>query len=114
MNKLAGIFDLGSVSNPAIGATPTGGAGYVLGIENIVSVIIGTFTVVAGVALLIYFAYGSITYVTAGGDEKRAGEARKVLTNAVIGLVIMVATMTIVSVILNIFGLSLDALPWLN
>lgn len=108
-------LNLGNISNPAVsGAVPYvgTGAGYVGKIENIVSSIIGTLTIVAGAAMLLYLTYGGLRYVSAAGDEKAVAEARKTMTNAGIGLILTAASMIIATIILKVFGISLSALPW--
>ncbi|MBU1104293.1 hypothetical protein KJ664_00125 [Patescibacteria group bacterium] len=107
-------LSLGEVKNPVIpNAVPqTGLTAYTGDIEGLISVILGTITIVASVALLIYLAMGAFTYITAGGDEKAATKAKGMITDAVIGLIIVVASMTITTIILKIFGLDIKALPW--
>ncbi|MBU1104287.1 hypothetical protein L6255_04025 [Candidatus Parcubacteria bacterium] len=114
MEKKFLTFSLGDVKNNAIpNAVPqTGSNTYTGNIESIISVIIGTITIIAGVALLLYLAMGAFTYMTAGGDEKAATKAKGMITDAVIGLIIVVASMTIATILLKIFGLDIKALPW--
>ncbi len=47
--------------------------------------------VVAAVAVLLYLFWGAFTYLTAGDNEDNVGAARKRITNAVIGLIIVAA-----------------------
>ncbi len=59
-----------------------------------------------GIAFLIAVAmvvYGGILYLTAG-DSKRNEQAKKILLNAIIGIVIIVLAYTIVSIINNTLG----------
>ena len=107
-------LDLGPVNNPVLPmAVPqTGTNAYVGNIEGMISAIIGTITIVASVALLIYLAMGAFTYITAGGDEKAATKAKGMITDAVVGLIIVVASMTVTIIILKIFGIDIKALPW--
>lgn len=62
--------------------------------------------IIAGaLAALIYFIMGGITWITSGGDAKKTEEAQKHLTNAVIGLVIVVAAFAIFQVVKSFLGL---------
>jgi hypothetical protein len=57
---------------------------------------------------LIFFAMlfmGGLKYLTAGGDEKAAASARATLTQAFIGLVIVVAAFLIAQLLFSIFKL---------
>lgn len=71
-------------------------------------VIAGLVNILIGVAGVIFFAIlliGGFRYLTAGGDEKAAAEARKTLTNAFIGLIIIVASFLIAQLLFAVFGL---------
>lgn len=56
---------------------------------NIVLRIIQYVVGLVGIILLIMFIYGGITYMTAAGNEEQAGKAKKILTYAVIGIIIV-------------------------
>jgi hypothetical protein len=47
-----------------------------------------------------------LRYITAGGDEKAASAARSTLTQAFIGLIIVVSAFLISQLIFDLFGLS--------
>lgn len=69
-----------------------------------------TFTInvvfIIGLALaLLFVIIGGIKYITSGGDEGKAGEARNTITNAVIGAVVIVAFRIILTFVLNVLGL---------
>lgn len=57
--------------------------------------------------LLFFFMLilGGFRYLTSGGDEKAAQEARRTLTNAGIGLVIIMASFLIAQLLFTLFGL---------
>ncbi len=66
-------------------------------------------SLVLAFAGLIFFAMlimGGFRFLTAGGDEKSVMEARKSLTNAAIGLIIVVSAFTISQILFTIFGLN--------
>jgi hypothetical protein len=58
----------------------------------------------AGVAAVIYLLWAGILYITAGGDEAKAGKARTGIVNAVIGIVIIVLAFVIEKSVANVFG----------
>ena len=91
--------DLGTIAVP--NAFPT----------NPSDIIASAVTVLLGFAGLIFFIVlliGGLRYLTAGGDEKATMAARQTLTNAFIGLVIVVASFLIAQIMFAVFGL--DAL----
>lgn len=67
-----------------------------------VRTIFNTIIIVASVAFVVLFLVGGIQYLTASGNEETSGKARKILLDAVIGLVIVLAAWGIGSWIINI------------
>lgn len=61
------------------------------------SINLGALVVIA------YFIWGAFEWLTAGSDTKKTETARSRITNAIIGLVIMVASFTILSFVSKIF-----------
>ena len=62
-------------------------------------------------AVIVFFLWGAIEWITAGSDSKKTEQAIQRITNAVIGLVILVSSFTILSFISKIFfGESFDLL----
>jgi len=50
-----------------------------------------------GIVLLVLILYGGFLWMTAGGNEDQVGKAKKIITNAVVGLVIVMAAYAIAS-----------------
>ena len=73
--------------------------------------------VIMGVAVslaVIFLGLGGIKYITAQGDAKAAEEARTMLTNAIIGLVISLGALAIKTIVLtSILGANLPDEPGL-
>lgn len=62
-------------------------------------------------AVIVYFIWGAVEWITAGSDSKKTENARSRMSNAIIGLVILVSSFTILSFISKIFfGDSFDLL----
>ncbi len=59
----------------------------------------------AGLLFFAMLILGGFKYLTAGGDEKAAASARGTLTQAFIGLIIIVAAFLISQLLFKIFGL---------
>lgn len=60
----------------------------------------------AGLVALILIITSGIKYILSSGDAKKAGEAQKTLTFAIIGLVIIFLSFFIVNLIANLTGIS--------
>jgi hypothetical protein len=90
---------------PSTGYTFSG-SGISGSLSNVLSNIIGFITLIAGLAFIIYFMIGSISWITSAGDTNKSQKARSTLTNALIGLAITVLAYPIASVLGSIFGVS--------
>ncbi|MSU75161.1 MAG: hypothetical protein EXS55_01460 [Candidatus Magasanikbacteria bacterium] len=58
-----------------------------------------------GIVLLVIILYGGFLWMTAGGNEEQIGQAKKVMTNGVIGLAIILSAYSIVLFIMRMLGL---------
>ena len=58
---------------------------------------------VGGLMVLIYFLWGGIEWITAGGDTAKVQKARDRITQSIIGLVILVASFVIIGFISELF-----------
>lgn len=96
---------------PAINQNPSGLGGYASNIDTssttarIVSNIIGFLTIIAGLWFLTNFILGAVTWISAGGDKGKQQQAKDKLTNAVIGLAIVVGAYAISGLLGSILGL---------
>ena len=91
---LAQTFDVGGsrVSDIPIYTGP---------LETLVSNIINIVLVVVGLLAVLYLIWGGVTYVTAGGDAEKAGKGRTTITNAIIGIVIIAASLAIYNYVIG-------------
>ena len=71
---------------------------------HLISVVIGLFTLVAGLWFLIQLILGGYAYMSAGGNKEKAQVASQKITQALIGLVIVVLAIFII----NLLGYILD------
>lgn len=63
--------------------------------------------VVGGLALLLFFAWGGLSWITAGGDKDKVEQARNRITNAIVGMAVLVATIAVAIVLSWLFGFNL-------
>lgn len=77
--------------------------------DSILDSIIPILMVVA----TIVFLWGIVMYITAAGDEKKAGTAKTYITSGIVGLFFMVAIWGIVSAIINTFDVGSTGIPLL-
>jgi len=76
-------------------------------IGQLVSSGIQTATIIAGLLLFAFLLYGGLQYLVSGGDEKGIAKAKAILTNAAIGLVLVVAAFGITKIVEIVFGISI-------
>jgi hypothetical protein len=67
--------------------------------QTIVTGLLTWFLTILGVLAVVYFVYGGVLYMTAGADSEKAGKGRTVIVNAIIGIIIIVASFVIVQLV---------------
>lgn len=65
--------------------------------EQFMSFLIKFFFVLAGLLALFYMLWGAISWVTSGGDKDAVGKARDKIMAAVVGVVLIIATLAIIA-----------------
>ncbi len=100
------IDDVFGQISPPPGSGGLNGGDVGTGLSNLFAVGIRLAFVVAGVALLIYLLWGAIDWIMSGGEKESLEKARSKMTNAIIGILIMVFALALFSVITgNILGI---------
>lgn len=69
-------------------------SGFILKIINIA-------LAVAGLIAVLFLIIGGFRYITSAGNEETAEQAKKIITNAIIGIVVIILSFVIVRVISN-------------
>ena len=75
--------------------------------DNIFTMIITFLTIVGGLTFLIYFIIGGLSWISAGGDAKKVDTAKSYLTNGAIGMIVIVASYSIIWVVSEVLGLNI-------
>jgi hypothetical protein len=70
-------------------------------LPQIIGGVISSGLSLLGVVLLVILIYGGVMWMMAGGDETKTKKARQSITNAVIGLIIVVAAYAIAGYVLT-------------
>ena len=66
-----------------------------------VTVILNTLLLVVGLVAVIYVVYGGYRYITGGEDEEKVKQAKNTITNALIGVVLVLIALALVRIIAN-------------
>jgi cytochrome bd-type quinol oxidase subunit 2 len=77
------------------------------GLGNLISQIVTVFTVLAGIFFVIYFMIGAFKWITSGGDQNKTEEAKRQLTQAAIGIIVVAVSYFIVSIVGGVLGLNI-------
>ncbi len=86
------------------GAVPTGGLGAGEGVQKAIQLGL-QFAFVIGIVLAIVFVIVSgIQWIISGGDKEKIQGARNRLTYSIIGLVIIIASFLIVTIVISVLG----------
>lgn len=103
--KLLAQIPLGQIGQgPGLGPF-AGGSDPATSIAKIISSIIGVMTVAGGIWFLFHILIGGFNWITAGGDKTKLQSARDTITNAFIGLVVVVAAWAILALAGTFFGI---------
>jgi len=73
--------------------TPTGS--FAERLAAALGTIVGSFLAFLGVIFLVLMIAGGVTWMTAGGDEKKVAKAKLLLSSAVVGLIIVLSAYAI-------------------
>ena len=68
---------------------------------------IGLLTVIAGIYFIFQFIFGAYAWITAGSETQKIQEAQKKILNAILGLIIVIATIFFVDLIGSLIGLKI-------
>ncbi|MCH7951618.1 hypothetical protein IH980_02710 [Patescibacteria group bacterium] len=79
---------------PTLGSGDPGGA-----LATIIANLWKSGVIIGGILFILYFVWGAISWLTAGGDKARLEEARQKISNALIGLVILAASLAIIELL---------------
>ncbi len=96
-----GLGPFGKVSSSLAQSGATG----LQKITSAVSAAIGILTIAAAIWFFFQFIIGGFSWITAGGDKGKLTEARDRITNAFIGLIIVVAGWSILALTGKVLGL---------
>jgi len=92
----------GTANIPDVRPTDPGTVGPVTGVaNNLVTSALNILIFIAGAVAVIFVIWGGYKYITSAGDPKKGEEARKTIINAMIGIMIVVASYFIVRVAIS-------------
>lgn len=74
---------------------------------TLLSNLITTLTVVGSLAFVVYFTLGGLKWIIAGGDKAKVSEAQTSMTQAAIGLIVIVVSFFIIGIVGAVLGIDI-------
>jgi hypothetical protein len=102
------VYAANEIVNPALPSniqamTPASGLAFYI------AILWRSVVTLGGVAFIIFLIWGGIEWLTAGGDKGKIETAQKMISNALIGLVILIGSYAIALFIQNAFKINILA-----
>lgn len=76
-------------------------------IGQLISALVGTTLIIAALLAFLYLILGGIKWITSGGDKAGMEEARNKITHAIVGLIIVGAAWSIMTLVQNFLGVQI-------
>lgn len=99
---------LSKILGPGVSTAPLAGGDVATTLSKLFGFAFNLLIVVAAIAVIFYLLWGAFEYITSSGDSAKADKARQKMTNAFIGIILVIGAFTIwivvVRDILGIFG----------
>ncbi len=108
-NSLLAAIDLGQITGFTEGFTQAKPAlaGPSAHFATILGNLIATLTFFAGLAFLIWFLIGALTWITAASDTQQLTKAKNQMSTAIIGLIVTILLLPITYILGQILGLDI-------
>jgi hypothetical protein len=116
---LSFIFKSNTFANTCSSLGGSGGSGSICNFSppivsaschfsGIASTVVNVLFTVAGLLFFVMIVISGIKMITAGDDKEKFSSAKATLTHAVLGIVIVIASYLILSIILGILGVNIS------
>ncbi|MBU1104296.1 hypothetical protein L6255_04040 [Candidatus Parcubacteria bacterium] len=104
LSLVKGVFAAGVDLSIQTGTFPTGSQ---RSFGSFFSFAIRILFALGGILMLVFLIMGGIRYITSGGDKLQAQGARDMITNALIGIIIIAASYAIATLLNSLFGIDI-------
>lgn len=103
LGTLKGIGPLGNEK----GELSNSFTGAISRFNNIISLVLAVLTVSAGLWFIFQVFGGALAWLGSGGEKQALQNAQKRISNAIVGLLVVVLSYALISIIGRIFGLDI-------
>ena len=98
-----------SITNPALGPSLQSRTGVEF-IQDLIPRMVGLAFLVGVLVFFFIMVTGAIQWITSGGDKAGIESARGKITNAIVGVVILLSLFALLKVVEDFFGINILAL----
>lgn len=93
--------------NPLLKDGSLGNLSGVNFVQKFIPAAIGLVLVVGIIFFLFMMLFGAITWITSGGEKSAIEGARGRITNAIVGIIILLSTFALLKIIESFFGINI-------
>ena len=106
-DPLQGIGDIGTITSNGIPFLSAPGSNAWEVFRGILSLAIGVMTVVGFIWFFFLIVTAAISWMSSGGEKNKIQEAQKRITNAIVGIVLLVSATLLIRVLEVILGVNI-------
>jgi len=102
----SGVDNATTIKNPILGDSLNSltGQGF---LSKVIPTAIGLIYVFGFIFFVFMFLWGAVSYILSGGDKGSVEAAKGRLTNALVGIILLLSTMAIVKIVEVFFGINI-------
>jgi hypothetical protein len=116
MVKQASAAYFQTIRVPGLGPFLTGVTGVgtaATTLDLFISTLLGVLTIIGGIAFLIFFVLGALAWISSRGEREQLAKAQRYMSNALIGLIIIILAWAITGILGELLGFQILNLPTL-
>ena len=83
------------------------GSSQAAAIEKLTSNVLVVLTIVSGMAFVLYFLLGGLSWITAGGDKGKIEASKAKMTNGAIGMIVIAVSYAVVWIVGKALGIDI-------
>ncbi len=99
------MFILIAQGQPINIASQIGVISPILSLGSLIEIAADAVLLIGTLGVLYYLLYGAFSWITAGGEKGKIEEARSMMTQGIVGLIILASVFLIFGLVLNFLGL---------
>ncbi|MBD3250610.1 MAG: hypothetical protein GF381_03520 [Candidatus Pacebacteria bacterium] len=77
------------------------------GMANLISALLEVALLIAGILVLLFLVWGAVEWIAAGGESSKIEKARNKITQAIIGIIVLSATIAVFNLVQTFLGVTL-------